>query len=322
MNTNSLSEKLQQIEQMIQSAQDIVVISHRNPDGDTIGANIALAEIIRSHFGKRVNSACIDQLPSSLRFLPGSAGFRTDFGVEDVDLIIVVDCGSLNQTRFNEKIKEAFKKNILVINIDHHPSNEYFGTLNIVMPETAATCEIIYYFARHLNIKISKSMATAILTGLYTDTGSFMHSNTTETVYRIAAHLMGLGANFKHIIKHVFKTKSIKQLRLWGRVLENAKLNENGTIVSKVTEEDFGQTEAAPEHLSGVVNYLTSVPQSTLSVLLSEDGTGHVKGSLRTLNNSIDVSEICSKFGGGGHKKAAGFTLPGHIVEKRIWTIE
>lgn len=321
MNTKSLAEKLQKVEKMIRNAQDIVVVSHRNPDGDTIGANIALAEIIRSYFGKRVNSACVDTLPSSLRFLPGSAGFRTDFA-EDADLIIIVDCGSLNQTRFNEKITEAFENNISVINIDHHPSNEYFGTLNVVMPEAAATCEMIYYFARHLNIKISKSMATAILTGLYTDTGSFMHSNTTESVYQIAAHLMGIGANFKHIVKYVFKTKSIEQLRLWGRVLENAKLNDNGTIVSKVTKEDFGETEAAPEHLSGVVNYLTSVPESTLSVLLTENGQGQVKGSLRTLGDNIDVSEICGKFGGGGHKKAAGFTIPGRIVEKRIWTIE
>jgi hypothetical protein len=87
MNTKSLAEKLQKVEAMIKDAQDIIVISHRNPDGDTIGSNIALAEIIRTHFGKRVSSACIDLLPSSLRFLPGSAGFRTDFGLEYADLI-------------------------------------------------------------------------------------------------------------------------------------------------------------------------------------------------------------------------------------------
>lgn len=153
MNIQSFTNELQKLEAMIRDAQNIIVISHRNPDGDTIGSNIALAEIIRSHFGKRVNSVCIDALPSSLRFLPGSAGFRTDFALEDVDLIIVVDCGSISQTRFNEQIEKAFSENISLINIDHHPSNKYFGTLNIVMPKTAATSEIIYYFARHLDRK-------------------------------------------------------------------------------------------------------------------------------------------------------------------------
>jgi phosphoesterase RecJ-like protein len=311
----NLQKDFEKAVNLIKKHKNILIISHRNPDGDTVGANLALKTVLSKHFGKKVSSACADPLPESLKFLPESDSFIMQINKEKYDLIISVDCSSKDQLKFNE-IENP------IINIDHHPTNNNYGSVNIVDPDAASVTEILYDFFKFIEVDITPRTATNLLAGVYNDTGSFMHSNTTAYTYKIASVLVEAGASWSQIVENMFKTQSVQQLKLWGRVLSNARINKKGTIVSKVTQSDFKETHSSPQDLSGIINYLNSVSQSKMSILLAEDMHGHVKGSLRSKEDDIDVAMICEKFGGGGHKKAAGFTIPGKIVSEETWKID
>ena len=306
----------------LNNSQNVLIISHRQPDGDTIGSNLALNTAINQFFGIKGRSACADPIPFSLQFMPDCEKLHKKFNEDEIDLIISVDCSSFDQIKYQEKRPEFFKKKIPLINIDHHTSNTNYGDLNLVDADAASTTIIIYKFLKFFDIPITSSIATNLLAGIYCDTGSFMHANTNSEIYEIASELMLAGADANNIVKHMFKTKTVEQLRLWGRVLNNIKVNKKGTIVSKITTDEFLQTNATPKDLSGVINYLNSVPNCKMSVLLSEDMKGNVQGSMRSGTDDVDVSSLSCQFGGGGHKKAAGFTIPGKIVADEVWRIE
>jgi phosphoesterase RecJ-like protein len=308
-----METEFQKATNKINEAKHVLIVSHRQPDGDTMGSNLALQKALSLYFGITASSVCADPLPYSLKFLPDSDQVHKSLP-EDIDLIISVDCSSLDQIKYPNLKPD--------INIDHHASNNNYGKINIVDPDAASTTVIIYRFLKYLQIPILPGMATNLLAGIYCDTGCFMHTNTTVDIYEIAADLMQCGAKSNEIVKHMFKTKTVEQLKLWGKVLSNIKVNQKGTIVSKITSNEFEETQATPKDLSGVINYLNSVPNCKMSMLLSEDMKGNVQGSIRTNEGGVDASELSTKLGGGGHKKAAGFTIPGKIVTEEVWRIE
>lgn len=314
----SLYKDFEKAIQLIKKYQNILIISHRNPDGDTIGANLVLNEVFKSKLKKNVISACADPIPYSLLFLVKGNSIKREIDLKNTELIITVDCSSKNQIKY----EELFNKKIPIINIDHHPSNSNYGKVNIVDSDAASTTEIVFDFLKFIEASITPYHATCLLAGIYCDTGSFMHSNTKAKTYKMASILLESGASVSSIIKNMFQTKTIEQLRLWGKVLSNTRINKNGTVVSKVTTNDFDETKALPSDLSGIVNYLNSIPESKMSILLSEDMKGNVKGSVRSGKGNVDASTICEQLGGGGHKKAAGFTIPGKIVSNEVWRIE
>lgn len=310
-------QEFQQIKTLIDNAHSIAIISHKGPDGDTVGSNLALQKTLTS-LGKNAVSFAKDPIPLSLDFLPGASAFRTDLNPEQFDLFIAIDCGASYMMKYDEV---DFSGKTL-INIDHHPSNENFGQINLVDPGAAAVATMIYFFIEFLGEKITRDIAICLLTGLYTDTGSFRHSNTDALTLKIASNLIAKGADFKKITKHQFHSNRVEQLRLWGRVLKRARLNDKGATVSAVMEKDFEDLDVKPEDLTGVIDYLNSVPESKFCILLAEDQKGNIKGSFRTQDNEIDLSQIAGLFGGGGHKKAAGFTVPGKLEEEVVWKIK
>ncbi len=302
-------------------AQRILIISHKNPDADSIGANLALREALEN-MGKTVTSTSIDPIPESCLFLRKAETYVRSFNLVDFDLVITVDCGSHKLMAFHETMPDLLdRQKIQLINIDHHPSNDNFGNVNIVMAQTPATCFMLFVLFSYYGWSITPTMATSLLQGLYYDTGSFMHSNTSADSLRIAARLKALGADLERSVKEQFHTASIPKLRLWGRALSRATLNEKQAVVTAVTEQDYKEENATPEDLSGLVNYLNHVPEAKFCMLLTEDFKGNIKGSLRTQNETMDLTALTGLFGGGGHKKAAGFTVPGHLVEKKSWDI-
>lgn len=309
------------IETILNNAQKILLVAHKNPDGDTLGSACGWHEVLTQR-GKICQPVCVDPVPENLQFLPAANKFKTDFNIHDYDAIIICDAAARDMAGFNDKHPELYdgSTGIPVINIDHHGSNDRYGTVNIVITEAASTTSLITEILTQLNWKITPNAATALLTGIYTDTGSFMHSNTDPFTLRMASKLLARGANLRIIRKSIFKTTKISTLQLWGRVMQNMYKNEDGVTVSIVTEEDFKETGAHFNELNGVVDYVNSVPNSNFSILLTERD-GKVKGSLRTLKNDVDLSEIAGKFGGGGHKKAAGFTIPGRLQREVRWTV-
>lgn len=302
-------------------AQRILIISHRSPDADSIGANLALREALENN-GKSVDSACVDPVCLDSTFLKGADRFLNEIVPSNYDLIISVDCGDHKLMGFHIAHPELLdRKRINLINIDHHPSNDDFGTVNIVMTETPATCFILYLMFSAYGWGISSTMASALLSGLYYDTGSFMHSNTSAQSLRIASRLKALGADHGTIIKKQFHTTSLEKLKLYGRALSRVELNEKEAVVTVLTEEDYKTVAGELEDSSGIVNYLSHVSEGKFCVFLTEDMKGNIKGSLRTQSDEIDLSKIAGLFGGGGHKKAAGFTVPGRLKEKTVWTV-
>ena len=302
-------------------AQRILIISHKSPDADTIGANLALREALEN-MGKTVTSASVDIVPESCLFLRKADTYMQDFNLSDFDLVITVDCGGHKPMAFHEKKPELLdRQKVQLINIDHHPNNDFFGSTNIVMADTPATCFILFLLFSYYGWSITPTMATSLLQGLYYDTGSFMHSNTSADCLRIAARLKALGADLERSVKEQFHTASIPKLRLWGRALSRATLNDKQAVITAVTEQDYKEENAELEDLSGLVNYLNHVPQAKFCILLTEDFKGNIKGSLRTQDEVMNLSTLTGLFGGGGHKKASGFTIPGHLVQKIIWDI-
>ena len=321
MPTSLPIDEFDKAQQLMRGAQRILIISHKNPDADSIGANLALREALEN-MGKTVTSTSIDPIPESCLFLRKAETYVRSFNLVDFDLVITVDCGSHKLMAFHETMPDLLdRQKIQLINIDHHPSNDNFGNVNIVMAQTPATCFMLFVLFSYYGWSITPTMATSLLQGLYYDTGSFMHSNTSADSLRIAARLKALGADLERSVKEQFHTASIPKLRLWGRALSRATLNEKQAVVTAVTEQDYKEENATPEDLSGLVNYLNHVPEAKFCMLLTEDFKGNIKGSLRTQNETMDLTALTGLFGGGGHKKAAGFTVPGHLVEKKSWDI-
>ncbi len=322
MNSKIPQAEFDKAKDLLTAARNILIISHRNPDADSVGANLAMKETLEG-MGKKVQSACADPLPQNCLFLKDAGKYINDFNSADYDLIVTVDCGSHELMKFHLKKPELLDRNkTKLINIDHHPSNDFFGNVNIVMDQAPATCFILYLFFTYCGWGISKDCATDLLHGLIYDTGSFMHSNTNADTYRIAARLKAHGADLERCVKEQFHTSSISKLRLWGRALSRVNMNSKNAVVSAITEQDFREENSEPEDLSGLINYINSVPDSRFCVLLTEDMKGNIKGSMRTQNEDVDLTRIAGLLGGGGHRKASGFTVPGRLQERVVWEVK
>ncbi len=317
----NLTTEFQKAKNALMGAQKICIISHRRPDGDAVGSNVAL-KMALENVGKEVVSACVDPVPEDSVFLKGAADFVTDFDYEDFDAIVSVDCGGLKLVSFHEKKPKILSGKIPFINIDHHESNEHFGTINVVDPEACATAFILYFFFEQCGWEITIDIATALLHGVYFDTGSLMHSNTSAEVYEVCGKLVARGADLRRVVKELFYTRSVSKLKLLGRILEKTYINEEGVTVSAVGTEDYLACGADSQDTGGAIDYLNMVPGSKYSVLLSEDRErGIVKGSLRTRRDDVNLSEIASQWGGGGHPKASGFGVEGHLKPVMSWKV-
>lgn len=301
-----------QARDLLLSAQRILILSHRSPDGDTLGANLALRNMLKM-MGKEVVSACIDPIPEIYHVFPCTRAFVRDFDERTFDLFVNVDASSVAQLVFPEKKPFLLEKTVPMINFDHHVSNTLFGTLNIVVPQACSATYVLQEFFEYCGWKISPLVATYLLLGHYYDTGFFMHSNTTSEVYEAAARLVRMGAD-RDLVTRGLRSYTINQLRLWGSVLEKIEKTEDGGVVAGAREEDVITFGASPDQVSGVVDFLNTTAGARFSIMLSESREqGIVKGSTRTQRDDVDLAEFCRRFGGGGHKKASGFRVTGHL---------
>ncbi len=252
--------------------------------------------------------------PKNGRFTPDQVSFNK--GKTDYDLIITVDCAELNQLKgFYENNIELFHE-IPVINIDHHISNTHFGKINYVDIMASSTTELLLpmleEMSREAQIQlIDEDIATLLLTGLITDTGSFQNANTTPRSFARSAQLIGYGARQQEIIQHIYKTKQLSQLKLWGRVLTKIQVDEKYRIVwSVVSQQDFKDTESKEDETGDIIDELmTNAPGAEVVVLIKEKSDNTISTSIRTTSPIVDASKIAESFGGGGHTQAAGFRM-------------
>lgn len=313
------TEQAQAAWQALQKAQNIVIISHRNPDPDAIGSNLAL-RLALTQSGKKILSACVDKIPSNAEFLAEALNYDCAINLDQADLLISVDCGSRSQVAFESIYPGIFQAKPF-INIDHHASNDFYGTINLVYTKLSSTCEIVYNLFKIWDIELTPTISTCLLFGLYYDTGSFMHSNTSAAVLQMAEDLLAHGADQQIIIDNLYKNHHENKFHIWGKVLNSMKITSQNAVAAALSYQQIQNLQATSEDLSGIINYLSMVKGSSYAVFVHEETSGQIKGSLRTTHDEIDLSSLAGQLQGGGHKKASGFTIPGQLDQQEIWEI-
>ena len=315
------AEDMENLKAYLATKPKIIILAHANPDGDTFGGALAMYLGLKS-IDIPVELACVDDPPEKLRFLSHVQDMMQDFDENAYDAACFVDCGDKRMVRFQESKPRIISDDMVKINIDHHASNDRFGEINFVAEDATSSTEVVYRILQALEIHATPQMATALLLGLYTDTGAFMHQNTTPESYFVASELVKLGGNIAQISKNIFLSYDLKTMRLWGKVLRNLHITGDGAAIVGVEKEDYESIGASRSDLEGVIDFINSLPEAKYAVILSEDEKGNVKASFRTRKPDVDVKALAEKFGGGGHIKAAGFTLPkGHLEKAVRWKI-
>lgn len=303
--------KKDQVIQFIKKYNKFMIVIHQKPDGDCIGAGLALFLALQQ-MSKSAEVILLDKLPEKYQFLPLAdkideiGNIKEFFKKQKFQALISVDCGSLNLSGIEKKDI----KNLPILNIDHHPTNENYGDVNWVEAQKAATCEILYDKFLDWRIKIDKDIAILVFAGIFTDTGGFQHSNTNLSVLEKASELIKRGVKVEKLSKRLFNTRSIASLKILGLALKRTTHNKKYDIVySVIGEEDKKKYGATDEDFEGIINMI-SASGVAASLLLYETG-GKIKGSLRAERDEIDVSRLAKVLGGGGHKKASGFKITG-----------
>jgi phosphoesterase RecJ-like protein len=226
--------------------------------------------------------------------------------VPDVDTFLAVDCGAGD--RLDGLLDKARRARVL-INLDHHPGNDDFGTHNIVVTHVSSTAELVTRLLQDLNVEIDKDIATCLYTGIVTDTGRFQHSNSTPDTLRIAADLLALGVPATEIGQEVFDSSPFGYLKLVGRVLDRAVLFEDVRFVySWLTLTDLAETGVSPDETDKLIDAVRSTRAADVAALFKEQPDGRYRVSLRSKGPSVGA--IARGRGGGGHELAAGFTAP------------
>lgn len=312
-------ENIFKIKWLISESEKILLVAHKNPDWDTIGSTTALYEYLKNIWKKPV-LVCESDIPFNLQFIPNSEFFKKDFDLKDFDLIIICDAWAKNVAWFLNTHPELYEKILPTINLDHHKKNDMYWTINIVDIKYPSTTCLIFDIFKILDIEINKNIATSLLTWIYTDTGSFMHSNTNSYPLNIASVLLKKWANIRLIYKNIFKTIKISTMNLWWKVFDNIFKNKDWVVFSILKEKDFTETDSNYEELTWVIDYVNSIPDSKFSLLLTERDW-KVKWSLRTLQDDIDLTEIAWRFGWWWHKKASWFSIWWKIVKEVSWKI-
>ena len=308
------------LKKVLEEKRSFVLVCHIDPDGDAIGSLSALAEALES-LDKVVYRVCKDHIPDIFNFLANSSLIQSHWPEPPVigfDAIILLDNGDFRRTGFTEEILSAKNRNIPIINIDHHPKNDLWRVANINCADdsVSSTCEILYDILTDFGYEINNSIATSLLAGIFYDTGSFQHQNTTQKVLEITSELLKKGAKLKTISQKMVNARSLALFKLWGIALRRLTVNaQYGISYSILTQKDLKETDATEEEISGLVSLLNTNASSKAALLLYETGDGKIKGSLRTENDHLNLSKFAELLSGGGHRKAAGFTISGEMKE-------
>lgn len=314
--------------QRVKSARRVLLTVTHGIDGDSLGSLIAMGHIL-DQWKVEWFAYAPEDVPVMFTYITKKRFVmrEMDAPLESFDVVIIFDTGDMKRTPL---IRDIIRRTAapFVINIDHHPTVTSFERLNavdhnIVDTEAASTTEMIYHLLQHLDIRVTVPMATSLLTGLLTDTTHFANPATTPTAVDVAAKLMARGADHATITEATMRNKNMATLKLWGRALSRLAYNDQSGVVSTViTLQDLKECEADEDASTGIANFLTTLSDGKVALVLQEEPDGIVKGSFRTTSD-IDVSALAEKFGGGGHRKAAGFKVRGKLVQSGLgWQVE
>ncbi len=298
------------IETLIGEQGKILVACHRTPDGDTLGAGLAVFLWLKA-LGKDVGIYCADPTPALYRFLRGSEQVQAAHTAPH--LFVAVDCASAD--RLGEAGEALLARATVTVNIDHHFTNTRYCQLNLVDDKAGSTAEIVAGLLLDNDLCVTPEIADCLYTGIVTDTGQFAFDYTRPESLRIAARLMECGASFEAICARVFRRRTLSKTRLIGTALSSLRLYDGSRVaLLSIDQTTLKAVNATPDECESIVNFAVEIEGVEVGVLLRETQTGDWKVSLRS-SGAADVAAVAKGFGGGGHKKASGCTLAAPMVE-------
>jgi phosphoesterase RecJ-like protein len=310
--------ELARFARVLRTGRTFFLTGHENPDGDTVGSEIAMADCLRAR-GKTVVVGNASPVPAYCRFLKGIRRVRSARRFTGrYDVAIVFECSGAERTGHVLDFKRQART---VVNVDHHAHHALYGDINLIDVDASSNSEQLLRVFDALGHRPTVNEATALYLGLVTDTGRFQQENTRVGSHRAAARLLEVGVDVADVHRHVYGTRSLAAMRLMGRALADARLSAGGRVtVLRLSRKDFAATGADASEIEDIPNLGLLPPTSWVSLFLRETAEpGKVKISLRG-KSRVDLCRLAVSLGGGGHKNASGAVLPGSLdaVERKL----
>lgn len=313
---SEVNSTISEIGVAVAGASRIGVLSHRRPDGDAIGSTIAMAEALRE-LGKTVIPVNDDGVPEALQFLPGVDGVRpvSEFdGKVEIDLLIALD--SAGKDRIGDEVWELFTGSKALINIDHHASNDHFGDLNYVDVNSPATGQIVFEIIAELGWTLTDVARDNLYAAISTDTGSFRYPNTTADTYRIGSELIARGLNVGEISQKLYENYPARRVLVLRELLDGMEMHcDDRAVCTKLNQETIDRLGIQTGDTEGLIDVIRSIDTVVVAVSFEDMPDGKIRVSARSKSPGADVGQICARFGGGGHKLAAGTRMKGPLNE-------
>lgn len=324
-----INRKLQAAYQKIAAAQEILLVGHISPDHDalaSLGAMLALS----ARLNIKTRAYAGNKPSRGYEFIPYekivSSEKPTD--LSHFSVVVILDCGSLARTGLELEIKEALANRKIsdsqqpfFIELDHHEPHDHYADIELRLPHKASTTEIIYDFFQANNLEINKTVADCILIGLMADTGNFLHPNASFNVLAVSSQMLLKGASLNKISSQLRSAGSLLTLKIWGLALERLRFDANTGFASTALFASDLETlmladgaDSSSDVFGDIASFISYLGGVRVALVLREEG-GRVKGSLRANGEEVDVAAIARQFGGGGHKRSAGFSVPGKLQD-------
>lgn len=310
------SENMNKVIEVFNKKDKFLITSHVNPEADAVGSQLAVYYLLKK-IGKQAFMADQDSVPENLRFLPGADLIAKELP-EDFypDAVIIVDCPVKERVGI---ICEYLDAKRVIVNIDHHVSNELFGDVNWVEPCASSVGEMVFFLIKKMNVEIDMNMARTIYSAVITDTGMFNYSNTSSRTHQVAGELLNAGVNPKMIHDEIFEKKSIDEIRLLTRVLGTLQVEDGGRLAyMELTRKMYRDEGINTANTDDFINFPRSIRGVEITVFFKENASGHdkVNVSFRSTGN-FDVNTIASIFGGGGHSQASGCMIDSSLADAK-----
>jgi len=300
---------LSQVVELIEAKSRFAITSHIRPDGDSLGSSLGLYWLLRA-LDKDAEVIMRDPVPHAYQQLPGASDVRVTPTVDpSYHAVFVIECSDITRPGLIDLEKQ------FVVNIDHHSTTALFGSINWIDSTASAVGEMIYNLCKATGVRVTKEIAECVYTALITDTGSFHYSNTTERTFKVASELVRTGVKPAKTAEAVFASYPWSRIELMGAVLSTARRDESGRVACMRQSLEMQQgAHASDEDADGFVNYPLTVGEVEAVALLKECEPGVYRTSLRS-KGDVNVAKVAERFGGGGHRNAAGCTLRGSWEE-------
>ena len=293
----------------LRSADQVTLACHVNPDGDALGSLLA------THLGlKKMNvrstptwGSTPAKVPFAYTWIPGAQDLVQPADAPVSPVFLALDCGAADRLGDLEGPARAAER---LINVDHHPGNEDFGHLNVVVPDASSTAELVAALLQDLGVELDRDIATCLYTGIVTDTGRFQYANSRPSTLRLAADLLEYGVPAPDIAQEVFESSPFAYLKLVGHVLERAVLHPQASFVySWITRSDLEESGIDRDETEKVIDLVRSTRDADVAAIFKEQEDGRWRVSMRS-KGDVSVGALARARGGGGHELAAGFTAP------------